>query len=56
MLKENGELWSDIAPYIRPFPMANQRHVNGRIIDTSQAFTLNFWDTHVHGNIIHPPC
>jgi hypothetical protein len=26
MLKENSQLWSDITPYIRPFPMANQQH------------------------------
>ncbi|AEO60427.1 hypothetical protein MYCTH_2309625 [Thermothelomyces thermophilus ATCC 42464] len=54
MLKDNGQPWDDeIDGRIRPVNMPNQRHVNGRIIDTTRAFTLNYWDADANGNIIH---
>ncbi|KAH6850966.1 hypothetical protein B0I37DRAFT_372885 [Chaetomium sp. MPI-CAGE-AT-0009] len=53
LLKDDNQLWDDVDPRIVPVPMQNQRFINGRIIDSKQAYTLNYWDADGNGNIIH---
>jgi hypothetical protein len=56
MIKDvRTQVWDDIDHRIRPVAnMANQRHIaGGRIIDTTLAYNLNFWDQDAQGNVIH---
>ncbi|KAK4196672.1 hypothetical protein QBC40DRAFT_286884 [Triangularia verruculosa] len=55
--KDNGrDFWTDIDPRIHPIPAATlpgQRHIVNGVIETNQAYTLNYWDVTAAGQLAH---